>query len=57
MSLTRRILSEKRALLTPLLVMGLAYMALFFTLWIVSIHTEIRQRRANALALTATGSA
>jgi heme exporter protein C len=44
-------------LLTPLLVMGLAYTALFFTLWIVSIHTEIRQRRANALALKAAGSA
>ncbi len=44
-------------LLTPLLVMGLAYMALFFTLWIVSIHAEIRQRRANALALKAAGNA
>jgi hypothetical protein len=44
-------------LLTPLLVMGVAYMALFFTLWIVSIHAEIRQRRANALALKAAGRA
>lgn len=44
-------------LLTPLLVMGVAYMALFFTLWVVSIHAEIRQRRANALALKAAGSA
>ena len=44
-------------LLTPLLVMGLAYMALFFTLWIVSIHAEIRQRRANALVLKAAGGA
>ncbi|MBP8246426.1 MAG: heme ABC transporter permease [Phenylobacterium sp.] len=44
-------------LLTPLLVMGVAYMALFFTLWVVSIHAEIRQRRANALALKAAGNA
>lgn len=44
-------------LLTPLLVMGVAYMALFFTLWIISIHAEIRQRRANALALKAAGRA
>ena len=44
-------------LLTPLLIMGLAYMALFFTLWIVSIHAEIRQRRASALALKAAGRA
>ncbi len=44
-------------LLTPLLVMGVAYMALFFTLWIISIHAEIRQRRVNALALRAAGRA
>ena len=44
-------------LLTPLLVMGVAYMVLFFALWIASIHAEIRQRRANALVLKAANAA
>lgn len=44
-------------LLAPLLVMALAYTTLFFALWIVSIHSEVRRRRAAALALKAAGSA
>jgi len=44
-------------LLTPLLVMGVAYMVLFFALWLASIHAEIRLRRAAALALKAAGAA
>jgi len=44
-------------LLTPLLVMGLAYTVFFTALWIVSIRAEINQRRANALALRAAGGA
>jgi heme exporter protein C len=44
-------------ILTPLLVMGLAYTVLFFALWIASIHAEIRLRRAQALALRAAGAA
>jgi heme exporter protein C len=44
-------------ILTPLLVMGVAYMVLFFALWIAAIHAEIRQRRANALLLKAANAA
>lgn len=44
-------------LLTPLLVMAGAYTVLFFALWITAIHTEVRRRRAAALALRAAGAA
>jgi heme exporter protein C len=45
------------SLLTPLLVMGLAYNVLFAALWIVRIRTEVWRKRANALALKAAGGA
>jgi len=45
------------ALLTPLIVMALAYTVLFLALWILAIHTEIRRRRAAALTLRAAGGA
>jgi heme exporter protein C len=44
-------------MLTPLLVMGLAYTVFFAALWIVAIRAEVNQRRANALALRAAGGA
>jgi len=44
-------------LLTPLIVMALAYTTLFFALWITAIHTEIRRRRTAALALKTAGGA
>lgn len=37
--------------LTPLLLMGLGYMALFGSLWLVRIRAEVWRRRATALAL------
>ena len=37
--------------LWPLLVMALAYTALFFTLWIIRIRTEVLMRRVAALTL------
>jgi heme exporter protein C len=37
--------------LQPLLLMGLGYMALFGSLWLVRIRSEVWRRRANALAL------
>lgn len=40
-------------LLAPLLVMGAAYMALFGALWLTSIRTEVRRRRALVLAARA----
>jgi|SRR5690606_15470907 heme exporter protein C len=40
-------------LLAPLLVMGAAYMALFGALWLISIRTEVRRRRALVLAARA----
>ena len=39
--------------LTPLLVMGLAYTALFVALWLVRIRSEVWRRRAGALAMAA----
>ncbi|MBC6983198.1 heme ABC transporter permease [Caulobacter sp. 17J80-11] len=45
------------SLLTPLLVMGLAYNVLFAALWIVRIRTEVWRKRAGALALKAAGGA
>jgi len=44
-------------ILTPLLVMALAYTTFFGALWVLSIHTEIRRRRAAALAMRAAGRA
>ena len=41
--------------LKPLLTMGLAYTALFGSLWLVRIRTEVWRRRAGALALAAAG--
>lgn len=40
-------------LLAPLLVMGAAYMAVFGVLWLISIRTEVRRRRALVLAARA----
>ncbi|MGE5564893.1 MAG: heme ABC transporter permease [Parcubacteria group bacterium] len=37
--------------LQPLLLMGLGYMALFGSLWLVRIRSEVWRRRANVLAL------
>jgi heme exporter protein C len=42
--------------LTPLLLMGLGYMALFGSLWLVRIRAEVWRRRATALALKAAGA-
>jgi heme exporter protein C len=39
--------------LTPLLLMGLAYMAAFGSLWLVGIRAEVWRRRAEAAALRA----
>ena len=44
-------------MLMPLLIMSLAYMSLFFLLWIVRIRTEVMSRRATALAVKAAGVA
>lgn len=44
-------------MLTPLLIMGLAYTVFFAALWVVAIRAEVNQRRANALALRAAGGA
>jgi heme exporter protein C len=42
--------------LWPLLTMGLAYMAVFGSLWLVAIRGEVWKRRAEAIALkTARG--
>jgi|SRR5215217_309183 len=38
---------------TPLLIMVLAYMGLFGSLWLVRIQAEVRRRRAGVLALKA----
>ena len=40
-------------LLTPLLVMGAAYMALFGFIWLIAIRTGVRRRRALSLAARA----
>jgi heme exporter protein C len=45
------------SLLAPLLVMALAYTALFLALWIVRIRTEVVLRRAEALTLKRAGGA
>ncbi|MGZ8370251.1 MAG: heme ABC transporter permease [Caulobacteraceae bacterium] len=39
--------------LTPLLIMGLGYMALFGALWLAGIRAEVWRRRARTLALRA----
>jgi heme exporter protein C len=39
--------------LWPLLIMGLAYMALFGALWLVRIRAEVWRRKAGAMALAA----
>ncbi|HYE42159.1 MAG TPA: heme ABC transporter permease CcmC [Caulobacteraceae bacterium] len=44
-------------ILTPLLVMGVAYTVFFAALWVTAIRAEVNQRRANALALRAAGGA
>ncbi len=41
--------------LTPLLTMGLGYMALFGALWLVRIRAEVWRRRAQAAALRRAG--
>jgi heme exporter protein C len=41
------------AYLTPLLLMGLAYLGLFGALWLVRIRAEVWRRRAQVLALKA----
>jgi heme exporter protein C len=43
--------------LAPLLVMGLAYVALFLALWVVRIRTEVWRRRAHSLMMKAAGAA
>jgi heme exporter protein C len=43
------------AYLTPLALLGLAYLATFGSLWLVRIRAEVWRRRANALALRAAG--
>ena len=37
--------------LTPLILMGLGYLALFGSLWLVRIRAEVWRRRASVLAL------
>ena len=43
------------AYLIPLLLLSLAYTALFGALWLVRIRSEVWRRRANTLALKAAG--
>lgn len=49
--------SMTAAHLTPLLVMGLAYMALFTALWLTDIRTEVRRRRVLTLRARAVQEA
>lgn len=44
-------------MLTPLLLMGLAYKLLFVVLWLVRTRTEVWRRRATSLKLRAAGAA
>ena len=49
--------SMTAAHLTPLLVMGLAYMALFTAVWLTDIRTEVRRRRVLTLRARAAQEA
>jgi heme exporter protein C len=44
-------------LLLPLLVMALAYMMLFLSLWLMGVKTEIFRRRINQMQIAAAGEA
>jgi len=44
-------------LLLPLLVMALAYMMLFLSLWLMAVKTEILRRRIHQMQIAAAGEA